>query len=62
MNQRSALTTRTPRRRYPVGPKSRLLPFLFAALPSGVADTLRLRLFHVYRRFGAGAEPRDAAA
>jgi len=48
-----ALTTRSPKRRYPVGPKSRLLPFLFTTLPAGVADTLRLRLFHVYRPFGA---------
>src|SRR5437764_1305040 len=36
-----------------VGPKSRLLPFLFTTLPAGVADTLRLRLFGVYRPFGA---------
>lgn len=48
-----ALTARAPKRHYPVGPKSRLLPFLFTRLPGGVADTLRLRLFHVYRPFGA---------
>lgn len=48
-----ALTSPAPRRRYPVGPKSRLLPLLFSTLPGGVADLLRLRLFHVYRRFGA---------
>lgn len=47
-----ALTARSPKRRYPVGPKSRLLPFLFTTLPASVADTLRLRLFHVYRPFG----------
>jgi NAD(P)-dependent dehydrogenase (short-subunit alcohol dehydrogenase family) len=51
-----ALAARTPRRRYPVGPKSRLLPLLFRTLPASVADALRLRLFHVYRRFGAEAE------
>jgi NAD(P)-dependent dehydrogenase (short-subunit alcohol dehydrogenase family) len=51
-----ALTAPRPRRRYPVGPKSRLLPFLFATLPGSVADALRLRIFHVYRPFGAAAE------
>jgi NAD(P)-dependent dehydrogenase (short-subunit alcohol dehydrogenase family) len=51
-----ALTARAPRRRYPVGPRSRLLPLLFSTLPAGVADVLRLRLFHVYRPFGAAAE------
>jgi NAD(P)-dependent dehydrogenase (short-subunit alcohol dehydrogenase family) len=40
-----AMTASSPRRRYPVGPKSRLLPVLFAGLPAGVADALRLRLF-----------------
>jgi hypothetical protein len=50
-----ALTARAPRRRYPVGPKSRLLPMLFTTLPAAVADALRLRLFHVYRPFGAAA-------
>lgn len=48
-----ALTARAPKRRYPVGPKSRLLPFLFAMMPGAVADTLRLRMFHVERPFGA---------
>jgi NAD(P)-dependent dehydrogenase (short-subunit alcohol dehydrogenase family) len=48
-----AMTARTPKRRYPVGPKSRLLPFLFTTLPAVAADTLRLRLFRVYRPFGA---------
>jgi hypothetical protein len=48
-----ALTVRTPRRHYRVGPKSRLLPFLFTTLPGAVADVLRLRLFGVYRPFGA---------
>jgi len=42
-----ALTVRSPKPRYPVGPKSRLLPLLFAGLPARVADTVRLRLFHV---------------
>ena len=51
-----AMTARAPRRRYPVGPKSRLLPFLFTTLPAAVADTLRLRLFRVYRPFGAAAK------
>ena len=51
-----AMVARTPRRRYPVGPRSRLLPLLFTTLPSGVADFLRMRLFHVYRPFGAEAE------
>ncbi len=51
-----ALTARSPSRRYPVGPRSRLLPLLFATLPAAVADALRLRLFHVYRPFGAAAE------
>jgi NAD(P)-dependent dehydrogenase (short-subunit alcohol dehydrogenase family) len=48
-----ALTARVPRRRYPVGPKSRLLPLLFETLPASVADGLRLRMLHVYRPFGA---------
>ncbi len=51
-----ALTVPKPRRRYPVGPRSRLLPLLFTTLPAGAADALRLRLFHVHRRFGASAE------
>jgi NAD(P)-dependent dehydrogenase (short-subunit alcohol dehydrogenase family) len=42
-----ALTARSPRRRYPVGPKSRLLPLLFTRLPPAAADALRLRIFHV---------------
>jgi NAD(P)-dependent dehydrogenase (short-subunit alcohol dehydrogenase family) len=42
-----ALTVRSPRSHYPVGPKSRLLPFLFTRLPAAAADALRLRLFHV---------------
>jgi NAD(P)-dependent dehydrogenase (short-subunit alcohol dehydrogenase family) len=48
-----ALTARVPRRRYPVGPKSRLFPLIFKTLPAGMADALRLRLLHVYRPFGA---------
>jgi NAD(P)-dependent dehydrogenase (short-subunit alcohol dehydrogenase family) len=50
-----ALTARVPRRRYAVGPKSTILPLLFGALPAGLADEVRLRLFHVYRPFGAVA-------
>jgi NAD(P)-dependent dehydrogenase (short-subunit alcohol dehydrogenase family) len=42
-----ALTVPTPRTRYPVGPKSKLLPFLGAVLPARLMDTIRLRLFHV---------------
>jgi NAD(P)-dependent dehydrogenase (short-subunit alcohol dehydrogenase family) len=48
-----ALTARVPKRRYAVGPKSRLLPILFNTLPTAVADALRLRLFHVYQPFGS---------
>lgn len=47
-----ALTARAPKRRYPVGPRSKLLPFLFTRLLAGAADQLRLRLLHVYRPFG----------
>jgi NAD(P)-dependent dehydrogenase (short-subunit alcohol dehydrogenase family) len=55
-----ALTARTPKRRYAVGPKSRLLPILFGTLPAALADALRLRLFHIYRRFGAALAPLPA--
>ena len=48
-----AMTAHVPKRRYPVGPKSRLLPLLFTTMPAAVADALRMRLFHVYRPFGA---------
>jgi NAD(P)-dependent dehydrogenase (short-subunit alcohol dehydrogenase family) len=51
-----ALTARVPRRRYAVGPKSRLLPLLFTTLPASAADALRMRVFHVYRRFGEAAD------
>jgi len=51
-----ALSARSPKRRYPVGPMSRLLPLLFTTLPGGAADALRLRLFHVYRRFGGATD------
>ena len=47
-----ALTLRTPKKRYPVGPKSRLLPFIAAVLPRGAADLVRTRLFNVYQPFG----------
>jgi len=57
-----AMTARVPRARYPVGPKSRLLPFVLTRLPASVADGLRLRLFHVYRAFGADALPRRGTA
>lgn len=59
---RRALTARVPRRRYPVGPRSRLLPLLVNALPSAAADALRLRLLHVYRRFGSALQSRDVRA
>jgi len=42
-----AISARMPKLRYPVGPKSRLLPFLFGSLPMAAADTFRLRLFGV---------------
>lgn len=51
-----ALTASTPRKRYPVGPKSRLLPFLGTWLPAGVLDALRTRLFHVFQPFGSVSE------
>jgi NAD(P)-dependent dehydrogenase (short-subunit alcohol dehydrogenase family) len=57
-----ALTARSPKRRYPVGPKSKLLPLLFATMPAAVADALRLRLFHVYRPFGSEAAGRGDGA
>lgn len=40
-----ALTVRRPRRRYAVGPVSRLLPFLARVLPGAALDALRIRLF-----------------
>ncbi len=49
------MTARVPKRRYPVGPNSRLLPFLLTRVPAGVADALRLRLLNVDRPFGADA-------
>jgi NAD(P)-dependent dehydrogenase (short-subunit alcohol dehydrogenase family) len=50
-----ALTATVPRRRYPVGPNARLLPLVFGALPAGVADALRLRIFHLdHRRASTG--------
>jgi hypothetical protein len=48
-----AMTARVPRRRYPVGPRSRLLPFLFGTLPAGLADRLRFKIFHVPGRGAA---------
>jgi NAD(P)-dependent dehydrogenase (short-subunit alcohol dehydrogenase family) len=51
-----ALTASTPKKRYPVGPKSRLLPFLGTWLPAGVLDVLRTRLFHVFQPFGSVSE------
>jgi NAD(P)-dependent dehydrogenase (short-subunit alcohol dehydrogenase family) len=55
-----AFTARVPKLRYAVGPKSKMLPLLFKALPAGIADAVRLRLFHVYGRFGAIATPKEA--
>jgi NAD(P)-dependent dehydrogenase (short-subunit alcohol dehydrogenase family) len=57
-----ALTARVPKRRYAVGPKSRLLPILFNAVPAAVADAIRLRLFHVYRPFGSASVEGDGPA
>jgi NAD(P)-dependent dehydrogenase (short-subunit alcohol dehydrogenase family) len=51
-----ALTARTPRTRYPVGPQSRLLSFLAAWLPARVLDGVRTRLFHVFQPFGSVTE------
>ncbi len=51
-----ALTARAPKRRYPVGPKSRLLAFLGVWLPTGVLDVVRTRLFQVYQPFGSAAK------
>jgi NAD(P)-dependent dehydrogenase (short-subunit alcohol dehydrogenase family) len=47
-----ALTARTPRTRYLVGPKSRLLPLLATILPTRVLDQFRTRLFGVPHQFG----------
>ena len=57
-----ALTARAPRRHYPVGPKSRLVPFLFTRLPAATADALRMRLVHVYRLFGAASDSSELRA
>jgi hypothetical protein len=51
-----ALTARAPKRRYPVGPKSRLLAFLGVWLPTGVLDIVRTRLFQVYQPFGSATK------
>ncbi len=48
-----ALTAHTPRTRYPVGPQSRLLPFLAAWFPARALDVVRTRLFHVFQPFGS---------
>jgi len=40
-----ALTAKKPKHRYPVGPVSRLLPFLARVLPGAALDALRIRLF-----------------
>ncbi|HUX22701.1 MAG TPA: hypothetical protein VMW69_15810, partial [Spirochaetia bacterium] len=45
-----ALSTKYPKRRYPVGPKSRLLPFLGRTLPSGLMDLLRIKVFGLAER------------
>jgi hypothetical protein len=59
-----ALTARTPRTRYPVGPKSRLLPLLATVLPTRVLDRFRTRLFGVPHHFGviSAAETEAGAA
>lgn len=51
-----ALTAASPRTRYPVGPKSRLLPFLAAWLPARALDVVRTRLLHVFQPFGSVTE------
>jgi NAD(P)-dependent dehydrogenase (short-subunit alcohol dehydrogenase family) len=51
-----ALTARTPRARYPVGPNALLLPFLATVLPSRALDVVRTRRFHVFQPFGSAAE------
>ncbi len=55
-----ALTARTPKNRYPVGPKSRLLAYLGVWLPTGILDIVRTRLFHVYQPFGSAVESPSA--
>lgn len=42
-----ALTISRPKTRYPVGPKSRVLPFLSSVLPPRVLDRLLMKLFDV---------------
>jgi NAD(P)-dependent dehydrogenase (short-subunit alcohol dehydrogenase family) len=42
-----ALTVPKPRKRYPVGPLSRLLPLLAIWLPTGLFDKIRVHLFGV---------------
>jgi NAD(P)-dependent dehydrogenase (short-subunit alcohol dehydrogenase family) len=51
-----ALTARTPKPRYPVGPNARLLPVLATWLPARALDVLRTRRFHVFQPFGAVTE------
>jgi NAD(P)-dependent dehydrogenase (short-subunit alcohol dehydrogenase family) len=51
-----ALAARTPKTRYPVGPKSRLLAFLGTWVPGGMLDVLRTRMFQVFQPFGAIVE------
>jgi NAD(P)-dependent dehydrogenase (short-subunit alcohol dehydrogenase family) len=51
-----ALTARTPKLRYSVGPNARLLPFLATWLPARALDVLRTRRFHVFQPFGSVAE------
>ena len=48
-----ALTARSPKKRYPIGPQSRLIPLLSSWLPASALDVLRTRLVHVYRPFGS---------
>ncbi|HEU5349201.1 MAG TPA: SDR family oxidoreductase [Ktedonobacterales bacterium] len=54
-----ALTARSPKTRYPVGPKSRLLAFLGTWVPTGLLDVLRTRLFHVFQPFGSVIEQKQ---
>ena len=48
-----ALTARTPRTRYPVGPLSRRLPLLACWLPPRVFDRVKTRLFGLPRHVEA---------
>lgn len=50
-----ALTAKTPKTRYPVGHRSRLLPFLARTLPTRLLDRMRFTLFGL-SKFSKGAQ------